>query len=128
MRHTLATQLRNGKPLYAYSDGTKVMTYTSCEDQIANAFYRRKWLVELIFSRSKYVLAVNDLEARTPNEAINIAYRRAKSAIYDTRLYSRDLQLGEIVSSKVLHDCEETREILGVNGEKYKIEYLNMRA
>jgi hypothetical protein len=97
---------------------------TGDANHVASAFYKRSFLVELEFTERRFVVAISDLEVEgektfavtTPQKALTIARRRA------LRVF-KDEPLGGIVSWRVLPDCAEAREELGVGGPITRTEY-----
>jgi hypothetical protein len=95
------------------------------DDNVAAAFTQRQWLVELTYAQTRHVVAVYRAEARTPQEAVRIADRRAQLATKE----NYKLRPGNLISHRILPDCDEVREQLGVGGPKTRPKfYSNMRA
>lgn len=100
-------------------------TDTSDDSNVCAAFYRRQFLVALKYDNHSFVVAINTLdlqgekyvEVKTPEHARQIAMNRARASFKDARL-----DLGALISAKVLPDCSETRETMGVSGETDHIE------
>jgi hypothetical protein len=96
---------------------------------IVSAFNKRAYLVELAFEEGKFVVAIANIEdhepavrgkamlIETPQQALDLAQKRAKSSIKT---------LGDLISSRVLPDCSESREELGVSGPKTRTEYSDL--
>ncbi len=113
-------------PVYGHtiSHGNRSNVDTGDANHVVSAFYKRSFLVELEFAHHRFVVAISDLEMEgeqtfavtTPDEALTIARRRA------LRVF-KEKPLGGVISWRVLPDCAEAREELGVGGPITRTEY-----
>jgi hypothetical protein len=109
LQRSLSETLKKEGRIYAQGV-TRSHDFNYIPNNVADAFYRRGRLVELVFAQERYVISMYTHDAQNDREAYEEALARSRRFRDD---------LGNVLRSQVLPDTESSRAYLKVDGAAF---------